>query len=209
MMYQNEAAKLFQDEIREKKKAANGVHHKTGKRGYVGKMLFPTDFMKRSEKMKYRKGGKVVISNMYDEILPVDEFRELENHEKRNRMQYWRNTFTNAEIMRSMGIGSALFYEFVNELNLPRARRVRKKRTGASKNEKKVTAAENVPEAAEVAVQPAVQQIIIDGLHLAFNGTYKAEKIQKQLGKIIALLNGESDDFVIELKVMQTASKDE
>ena len=40
-MQLNEAAKLFQDEIREKKKAANGVHHKTGKKGYVGKMLFP------------------------------------------------------------------------------------------------------------------------------------------------------------------------
>lgn len=208
-MYQNEAAKLFQEEIREKKKAANGVHHKTGKRGYVGKMLFPTDFMKRSEKMKYRKGGKVVISNMYDEILPFDEFKKFENHEKRNRLQYWRTTYNNKEIMRGMGIGSVQFYEIVKELDLPRAPRVRKKRTGASKNEKQATAAEIVPEAAEAAVQPAVQQIIIDGLHLVFNGTYKAEKIQKQLGKIIALLNGESDDFVIELQVMQKASKDE
>lgn len=208
-MYSNDAAKLFQDEIREKKKTASGVHHKTGKRGYVGKMLFPTDFMKRSEKMKYRKGGKVVISNMYDEILPVDEFKKLETYEKRNRLQYWRNTFPNKEIMSSMGIGSVQFYEFVKELELPPARRVRKKRTGASKNKKKITTAEIVPEAAEVAVQPAVQQIIIDGLHLVFNGTYKAEKIQKQLGKVIALLDDENDDFFIELQVMQKASKDE
>lgn len=208
-MQLSEAAKLFQNEVREKKKAANGVHHKTGKKGYVGKMLFPTDFMTRSEKMKYRKGGKIVISNMYDEILTVEEFKKLETFEQRNRLQYWRNTFQNKEIMKGMGIGSVQFYEFIKELELPPARRVRKKRAGTTpKKIKEITAAIK-PEAPEKEIQPAVQEIIIDGLHLVFNGTYKAEKIQKQLGKIITLLDDEDDEFYIELKVMQKPKKDE
>ena len=38
-----------------KKRTASGVHHKTGKRGYVGKMLFPTDMLKGKEKRSYQK----------------------------------------------------------------------------------------------------------------------------------------------------------
>ncbi len=207
-MHLNEAAKLFQDEVREKKKAANGVHHKTGKKGFVGKMLFPTDFMTRSEKMKYRKGGKIVLSNMYDEILSIDEFKELETHEKRNRMQYWRTTYSNKEIIKAMGTSNNTYYALVQELGLPRVR-VNKKRAGTTTNKIKAITAAITPEAVKNEIQPAVQEIIIDGLHLVFNGTYKAEKIQKQLGKIIALLDDENDDFFIELKVMQKASKTE
>ena len=36
--------------------------------------------MTRSEKMKYRRGGKIVLSNMYDEILHIDEFKKLETY---------------------------------------------------------------------------------------------------------------------------------
>ena len=117
--------------------------------------------------------------------------------------------------MKGMVIGSVQFYEWVKELDLPRAPRRHKRRAGTTPKKIKAITAAITPEATakeiELAVQecqPAVQEIIIDGLHLVFNGTYKAEKIQKQLGKIIALLDDENDDFFIELKVMQKASKD-
>ncbi|MGR5978869.1 hypothetical protein ACT7DJ_14165 [Bacillus cereus] len=50
-----EIQRVLQEEIREKKRTASGVHHKTGKRGYVGKMLFPNDMLKGKEKRSYQK----------------------------------------------------------------------------------------------------------------------------------------------------------
>ena len=100
----SEAEKLFNQEVRDKKRTASGVHSKTGKNGYVGKMRFPSDIMSRKEKYNYRKAGKVMTTNMYDEILTVEEFEQLETQEKRNRLSYWRNIYTNKEILEAMGI---------------------------------------------------------------------------------------------------------
>src|SRR3982751_5228723 len=120
----NDIERMFYDEVRDKKKTASGVHHKTGKNGYVGKMRFPTDFMNRSEKMKYRRAGKVVTTNIFDEILPIEEFEKLETYEQKNRLQYWRNERPNKEIVQGMGISNKKFYDLVSELELPKAKRV-------------------------------------------------------------------------------------
>ena len=53
-MWQSEAERLFNDEVRDKKRTASGVHHKAGKNGYVGKMRFPSDIMNKKEKRKYK-----------------------------------------------------------------------------------------------------------------------------------------------------------
>jgi hypothetical protein len=55
---------------------------------------------------------------------------------------------------------------------------------------------------------PVVQEIIVEGLHLSFIGTYDAEKIQKQLSKFDLMLEGEESDFYIEMKIMQRAPKE-
>lgn len=50
--------RMLQDEIRDKKKTASGIHSRKGSRGYVGKMLTPVDFMSRKEKREYQKTAK-------------------------------------------------------------------------------------------------------------------------------------------------------
>ena len=101
-MKRTEASDLFYNEVREKKRTASGVHSKTGKNGYVGKMLFPSDIMSRKDKYNHRKAGKIVTSNIYDTILTKDEFNKLENYEKKNMLQYWRNTYSMTEIKKGM-----------------------------------------------------------------------------------------------------------
>ena len=54
MNHISEEEKLFHNEVREKKKAASGVHSKTGKKGYVGRMRFPSDILNRTEKKDTR-----------------------------------------------------------------------------------------------------------------------------------------------------------
>lgn len=207
MFHKTEAEKVFFEDLREKKKAASGVHSKTGKNGYTGTIRFPSDLMSRKEKYNYRKAGKVMTTNLFDEILTVEEFEALETYEKKNRLAYWRTQFQNKEILKQMGISNKKYYDIVQELELPKAPRVndgkpRKPRKAAVKT----AAVAEVP-AAPAALTPEpqepVQEIIIDGLNLVYNGTFSAEQLQKSLSKFIALLEGETDQFFIELKLMQ------
>jgi hypothetical protein len=218
MQHRSEIEKAFYEDIREKKKAASGVHSRTGKRGYVGKMLFATDFMSRKEKYNYRKAGRVMTSNMYDEILELKDFEELEQHEQRNRFQYWRSKYNNEEIKNGLGIHNAKLYNIIDALGLPKAEKNNKgkrKAKAAGKAEPKaepkaakeeakvpqVAAEKQEPNVAEPEQQ--VQTVIVNGLSLIYNGDFTAEHIQKQLQKIITLIDGETDNFYVELKLMQ------
>jgi hypothetical protein len=209
----NEAEQVFMQDVREKKRAASGVHSKTGSRGYVGKMLFPTDFMSRKEKYNYRKAGKCVTTNLYDNILSIDEFNNMETHEQRNWMAYWRTKYSNKEIQKEMGVNNSKYYSIVGQLGLPKAER--SPRSNAAKPRKaaiKVTAVTPEPDIilepfetppSRPAAAPEPIKEIINGLHVIFNGTYNADQISKQLTKMQLLLDGEEDNFYIELKIVQ------
>jgi hypothetical protein len=209
MQPRSEAERAFFEDVREKKKAASGVHGKTGKNGYTGTIRFPTDLMSRKEKYNYRKAGKVMTTNLFDTILTHEEFEKLETYEKKNRLAYWRTQFQNKEIMKQMNLTNGQYYDLVNELDLPKAPRVNngQKRTRKAAMKNVAATPAPIPEPAPVAIQEPVQQIIIDGLHLVYNGTYSAEQLQKTMSKFVALLEGETDEFVIELKIMQKPSK--
>jgi hypothetical protein len=214
MPFFSEIEKMFHDEVRDKKRTASGVHHKTGKNGYVGTMRFPSDIMNRSEKMKHRKAGKIVTTNIFDNILPIDEFNKLEDYEKKNRLQYWRNIYSNKEIQEKMGVANSPFYKIVKELDLPKTNRFKSneptKRKGKVKEQVAIQSnlqfeEEKVPEVPE-APKPAtiVQEVVFEGLNVMFRGTYTADKIEKQLTKFMLLLDGEDDEeFYVELKLMQ------
>lgn len=228
-MQYNEAEQVFYSDIREKKKAASGVHSKTGSRGYVGKMRFPSDIMSRKDKYNYRRAGKIMITNLYTDILTLKDFEQLEIEEQKNRMQYWRNTYSNKEIQEKMGIGNAHFYRIVKKLDLPKASRV--ERTKANKprkakakktlldyarNEPQESQLEFEPEAPPAApelpeappVTPApMQELLFEGLHIVYSGSYTAENIQKKLAKIDLMIDGEPEEFYIEIKLVQKQTK--
>ena len=215
MSYFSEAEKLFNQEVRDKKRTASGVHSKTGKNGYVGKMRFPSDIMSRKEKYNHRKAGKVMITQMYETIISIEEFEALETYEQKNMMAYWRNVYTNKEITQAMGIHNNRFYKIVKRLELPKAPRVDRHEPRKSQpikvqgTPKKAIAVEPspimTPEAeAKTETKPEpVQEVLVDGIHLVFSGTYSPELIQRKLGKFELMLEDESDDFYIELRLIQ------
>jgi hypothetical protein len=213
---------VFHEEIHSKKKEFKDLRNAT-KHKRLGKksVMFASDLMSRAEKKRHMGAGKIMTTNMYTDILPIAEFEALETYEQRNRMQYWRTEKSNKEILAGMGISSKRYYDIVQELDLPKAPRTR---TGTTKEvKKKETApkksvavkpslldlAMDVPvvEVPEVKEEPKVQEIIVNGLNVIFNGTYSAEKIEKQLTKFMLLLDGEEEDFYIELKLMQKQPK--
>jgi hypothetical protein len=214
MLAISEEHKLFLDDVRDKKRTASGVHSKTGKRGYVGKMRFPSDIMSRKDKMRHRRAGKVMTTNIFDTILPMDEFKVLETHEKKNRMQYWRANNTIKEIQKQMGISNYDYYLIIDELELPKNRTTSNKVKRQGTKKPKASQKEEQPVAIQpTAVAPAkqqqevVQEVIVNGLNIIFNGTYSAEKIEKQLTKFMLLLDGEEDDFYVEMKLMQKSNR--
>lgn len=208
----DDAEFLFEDEIRRLKREKASLHEAT-KHKRLGKsnVRFASDLMSRSEKIKHRRAGKIMSSNLYDKIISFDEFKILETHEKRNMLAYWRNTYSNKEIQNAMKLGNAAYYKLVADLGLPKAQRT----NSGEKKPRKVAAIKVMQEQTEqltmpeVQVQQAapVQEIIVNGLHLVFNGTYQPEAIIKQLLKFGALLEGETDDYYIEMKLVQKAAK--
>jgi replicative superfamily II helicase len=211
-MQQFDVEKFFLSDIKEKKQETASLkaalkHKRLGK----SSMKFATDLMSKKERKEHMKAGEVVTTNLYDTILTFMEFDRLETYEKKNMLQYWRSKYTIKEIMGAMGIANKKFYEIIDELELPkdRALMAKGKREGKPR---KAPVRKTAPEAAELAIQsslelePApVQRIIINGLNLEFNGTYEPEQIIKQLLKFGALLEGETDNYFIELKLMQKA----
>jgi hypothetical protein len=207
-MQQFDVEKFFLADIKEKKQETKQLkaalkHKRLGK----GSMKFATDLMSRKERQQHMKAGKVVTTNLYDTILTFMEFNNLETYEKKNMMQYWRSKYTIKEIMGAMGIANKKFYEIIDELELPKDRAAMAKGKREGKTRK---APIRKTQAAELAIQsqleietPPVQKIIINGLNLEFNGTYEPEHIIKQLLKFGALLEGETDSYFIELKLMQ------
>jgi len=210
MQHLNEAEFAFEEEIRRLNKEKASLKSATKhKRLGKGNMRFASDLMSRSEKIKYMRAGQIVTTNLYDNILTLDEFNILETHEKRNMMAYWRNTYSNKEIQKAMQVSNAAYYKIVAELGLPKATRV-----NTGERRKKVAAVKVIQEASQniklpetVVVQQPLQEIIVNGMHLVFNGTYQPETIVKQLLKFGALLEDETDDYYIELKLVQKAAK--
>ena len=209
----SEVESVFLDEVFEKKKEFKNFKNATkGRRLGKHNMKFPSDFMSRSEKMKHRKAGEVLTTNMYNDILPITEFDALETHEKRNRLQYWRTEKSNKEILAGMGISNKKYYDIVAELALPKAPRtnnsVKVRKAYTKKQEPKVetpvAVQETVPE--QVPTTP-VQEILVEGLNLVFHGTYTAEQIQKQLTKFSLILEDDSEEYYFEFRLMQKQPK--
>lgn len=195
---------MFYEEIREKKKIGNGIFSKTGSRGYVGKMKFPMDLLKGKEKREYKKGGKIVLSNLYDTILLKSDFLQLEPHEQKNRLQYWRLNFKVKEIQQQMKISSQDFYKLIYDLELPvnqAKKRKEKKRTGV-----KVDKLVKPIQSPAIIQEPETE--ILDrgktGFQFTMNGHYFSEELKLLLNKINILIDGELNSFQVEIMIKES-----
>jgi hypothetical protein len=188
-------------------------HRRLGK----GSMKFASDLMSRKEKKEYMKAGEILTSNLYDTILPVDEFMNMDEHDQKNRLQYWRLKYSIKEIMSGMGIYNKRYYEIIDSLGLPKDRgksatRNKPRKARITEESESLNSAsaknQNTVELPPPAPAP-VQEVIVTGMHLVFNGTYTPEEIQRQLLKYATLMDGEDDDFYLELKITQKPKKKE
>jgi hypothetical protein len=73
----------------------------------------------------------------------------------------------------------------------------------------KVIAAEKAAEKAEPAPEPAPAILLLDGLNVAYNGRYGADEIRRMLTKIDVILDGEENEFDIELRISERKERTE
>ena len=225
----SEIARMLQQENREKKKIGSNIHSRTGTRGYIGKMLFPSDIMSRKDKYNYRKNGKVKTYKMNELILTKDQFEQKDEETQRLLMTRWRELYSNKEIMESMGVrGNAAFHNLITSLGVPRKTRIgagrppmnknKTKAAAAAKKEKAVAAQRNALEvqpqqqpqqqAQQVLVMDEPQQVelIKTGLNLEYIGEYNAEQLSKIFTKLQLIIDGEENKFSIKISLRENES---
>ncbi|MEK4678162.1 MULTISPECIES: hypothetical protein [Bacillus] len=212
-----EVQRVLQEEIRERKRIASGVHHKTGKRGYVGKMLFPTDMLKGKEKRSYQKASKVEISNMYETMMSRTEFEMLPVEQQKQMLQGYRMHFHMKDIVKHWKMSTTKLYSLIKELELPALPKenvVAKRKESRQKNRK--TGKQTKPKQREVL--PPIEQISlfdtdsevvhripvaapIQGYRTTLSGVYSSEELINRLLKMGAVLEGEETMFRVQLVI--------
>lgn len=119
-MKKNEIERLFNQDIREKKKTGSGSFKRAGKgvkNGIRGGMRFPYQNLSKKEQKEYTKPGEVKVFNLND-ILPVKEFLKKPEKEQKELLIRWRDRYKGTEIIEKMGIQKNKYYSLVREFGL-------------------------------------------------------------------------------------------
>jgi predicted DNA-binding transcriptional regulator AlpA len=226
-MYRENIEKMFKDDIREKKKAGNGVHSRRGKgvkHGLSGALRTSSYYMSNKEKKKL--SGEVTVSNMYENIIPIEEF-ELKDIETQKLMLIrWREIHDNSTIRSQMKLNNSQFYDLVNDLKIPK-----KSKTGGrvAKSKAKV---DKPKQTKAIAIEPVQQEINLqpswsatptntlefveppyklvqpipeptNGLNLQYNGEYTAEQLVKLFTKLQLITEGEENKFKLAINLIE------
>ena len=215
-----EIERLFNDDIREKRKAGSGSFHKRGKgvkHGISGALRTSSYYMSKKEIKNL--SGEVKVYQMYETIIPIDEFRLKDEETQRAMLSRWREIYDNGKIKEGLGIANSPFYKLVDSLNLPKKTRGGNN-TRANRKAKAIKTKTTSPElnALELEISPKdtqkhVQaevirtQLISKGLHLEYNGKYDAEALNRLFTKLQLLIDGETCKYNISLSLSEIDKK--
>jgi hypothetical protein len=202
---------MFYDDIREKKVTGRGAFSKRGKgvKHTIRGIKTAYDFMTTKEKKKLN--SEVRSFNMYEQIISKEEFFELDRDTQRNMLIKWRDLYQNVEIMKVMGIkGSNTFSNLLKELDIPPKRRVRKSNNSTQRKKAKTTVSiterspvEEIHDNGIIPVQQNPIKIIINGLHLEYNGIFDAEQLARIFTKLQLVTDGENSDYYLSLTLTE------
>ena len=192
--------RIFQDEIREKKRAGSGAFHMRGKgvkHGFSGALRTPYHFMKAKERNALN--GAVEVSNVYTSILNWEEWSTRDKETQKLLMTKWREIYSNTQIMEQLQVGrgksfnAQSFADIVNDLDCPK-----KIRGGSKPRNKKSVAITSIQEKSptllelaessrlefEIPQQEIKQVLVTKGLYLEYNGEYDQDQLSKIFHKI-------------------------
>lgn len=210
--------RLLREDTLEKKRTGRGIFSAKGKRGYVGKMIFPTDLMSRKDKYNHRKAGKVVSFNMYETVIEFENFTDMQEEEQKRLLTEYRKRFPNKTVMDAWGIDHNKYYRIINDLGIKKEPRKSRKEDKTEDKTEEINYNEALGEKnmsnqlievknkifeRETEIPKELIEAKASGLSLSFNGEYSAEDIIKKLEKVGIILSDEPNKFKVEINIKE------
>lgn len=224
--------RIFEDDVRDKKRTGTGVFSRASRRGYVGKMRTPYDGVKYKAKKEYMGNGKVVTYNMFEEqIVELDTFENFDKARQKELLELYREKFTTEEIKKTWRMNTYAFYNLLKKLGiqvkpigtLTEAGKEKKRVAMAKAREAKLLKQRerqedifdiedsiiNEPEVAVTVEQKVVPKAnivtISNGLSIMLEGEYEGKIFGEKVRKLLALLEDDSSMYKIKLEIVESA----
>lgn len=107
--------RMFQIEVRDKKRTASGVYHRASRRGYIrGGMKTPSDYLSKREKNKLN--GEVKVYNMFEKysvlenVPQINEIEKMSKNEKISLYKFLKREYSNSVLQQHWNISSGTLY---------------------------------------------------------------------------------------------------
>ena len=112
----NNVKAMFNNEIRDKKRTARGIHNRASRRGIRGGVRTPVDYLTGDDKKKYMGNGKVVSYYM------VDNWEDFINLAKENQVSTFihllKTLGKTKGVADSLNVAPSTLYSWINRNNL-------------------------------------------------------------------------------------------
>jgi hypothetical protein len=170
MLSSDEIEREFRLEVKSKKLAASGVHHKTGKRGYTGTIIFPSSLLRGKEKREYTKPGKVRQYNMFTSLTDYETLISYSSERQKDILIKWREQFTSKEIIEALGIHRPSYDELLYKHEILERPSSSKEHKGEPKRDKIEAKPEDIMNIKDLKLLPKEEQLqILDDYTERFN----------------------------------------
>lgn len=204
-MYNNDddIERMFNQEIRDKKRTATGIHHRASRRGYTGTIRTQVDYLKGKAKKEYTKAGEIKVSNMYDKIENVPSIKELEEMDYNTAkaiVHKIREKHTTKELAGYWKIsGYGLYNKIFTKYGIDYKKGPRKAQEKAQDakvtnqvEQLALTAAAQEPVKEVIKEVEKIVEYTFTGFQMKFGGVYSGKQISERLVNYIATLDQNS-----------------
>jgi hypothetical protein len=221
-----EVERIFNDDIREKRKAGSGSFHKRGKgvkHGMSGALRTPSYYMSTKEKKKLN--GEVKVSYMYETLVPFKEFDLKDRETQKAMLTRWREIYDNASIRMELGISNKAFYDLVADLGIPKKTRVDSEDSKRKPKQAKVKlppkkslmdtmeflgaerevleVKKEVAKEVEKVEKENAPVLVSTGMQLTYNKIYGEEELNNIFTKCQIMVEGENKKFQLTLSLTE------
>jgi hypothetical protein len=162
--------------------------------------------MNRKDKYNHRKGGKIVTTNLYDEIIPLNDLLARKEEEQVRYLTEYRKRFTNKQLTEAWGKYDNYVYTLMDKLGMRPKTGKRKGNSGKKNNQGQdpVPVPAYIVNTHELPV-PNQSAAIEDEEGFAFkiSGKFTSDKLIKRLEKLALILSDEEAEFEVKLLIKE------
>lgn len=189
--------KLFNEEVRDKKITGYGIHGRAPRKsGLRHAVMTRVDMLSGKEKREYMKGGIIVEYNLYDNVIPLEEFEELPDDKKKDILVRWsKNGITMKKVQEIWGKSIWRYKNYRKQFGLvkPYTFKNRNLETGTTNQE-------------EIAVDMKPIEIKQEELlpfAITINREYAGAELSKKLLNLASYFEKDDSNFDVKVQIIE------